>query len=130
MDIDQYSYAEGPDIYYDEDFRATIEAHIYYLRNHEETKILYLEPHILYRYEFDMYGMLIHYNALVTAYSHSLTFNATYAINTIYNAGTGANGCFSFSADRKTIYWYNSTNAANQLNASGATVVYEYVAIG
>lgn len=62
MDIDQHAYAEGPDIYYDADFRAAIEAHIDYLRTHEETKILYLEPHIVYRYEFDMYGLLLHYN--------------------------------------------------------------------
>lgn len=62
MDINNYAYDEGPSIFYDDGFRTVIEAHIEFLRNHEETRSLYLEPHEVYRFEFDMYGLLMHYN--------------------------------------------------------------------
>lgn len=61
MDISNYANDEGPMIYYNDDFRAIIESHVDFLKNHKDTRVLNLEPHIVYRYEFDMYGLLLHY---------------------------------------------------------------------
>ncbi len=79
MDIDNYSHDEGPSIFYDEDFRAVVEAHVDYLRNHSETKILFLEPHIVYRYEFDMFGLMLHYG--IPSYMHWIVLR----INNLYS---------------------------------------------
>lgn len=81
MDIDSYAYDAGPDIFYNDDFRNTIEAHLDYLRTHEETTTLYLEPHIVYRYEFDMYGLLMNYS--IKPYMHwiILRLNNLYSMN-------------------------------------------------
>ncbi len=59
MDINNYSYSEGPSIFYNDGFRSVIEAHVEFLRNHAETRSLYLEPNDVYIYEFDMYGLLM-----------------------------------------------------------------------
>lgn len=45
-----------------------------------------------------------------------------------YTLGTVSNGYGKRSTDGKTIYWYNTSNAENQLNYSGG--VYHYIAIG
>lgn len=80
MDIDNYAYDEGPTIYYDDDFRAVIEAHVDFLRAHSETRVLNLEPHIVYRYEFDMYGLLMNYN--IQPYMHWIVLR----VNNLYSA--------------------------------------------
>ena len=68
MDINNSAYDEGPSIFYFVYFRAVIEAHVDFLQNHEETRHLYLEPHEVYRYEFDLYGLLMHYK--IPPYMH------------------------------------------------------------
>ncbi len=68
MDISPYIDDEGPDVFYDEKFRAVIEAHIDFLKTHKETKVIYLDPNIVYKYEFDMYGLMKYYS--ISPYLH------------------------------------------------------------
>lgn len=68
MDIDQYAHNDGPNVFYNDDFRAVVEAHVDYLHTHEETQTLYLEPHIVDRYEFDLFGLMMNYK--IPAYKH------------------------------------------------------------
>lgn len=82
MDINNFAFDEGPSIYYNDDFRAVIEAHIEFLRNHSDTRPLYLEPHIVYRYEFDMYGLMMNYS--IPPYMHWIVLR----INNLYSMTT------------------------------------------
>jgi len=49
----------GNDIYYDPDFRSTVETYLPYLREHKDTQILAVNADDAYRYEGDFYGLLM-----------------------------------------------------------------------
>ena len=68
MQINNLAMDAGPDIYYDKDFRRTLEAHIPYLKKHPTSTILTVTPDIVQRYEFDFYGLLAYYN--IPAWMH------------------------------------------------------------
>ncbi len=80
MDINNHAHSSGPSIFYNDDFRAIIEAHIEYLRTHSDTRTLYLEPHIVYKYEFDMYGLLMHYGIQPFMHWIILRMNGLYSL--------------------------------------------------
>lgn len=68
MNINALGINEGSAIFYTESFRRVLDSHMDYLRNHELTTILDLEPDVVYRYEFDFYGLLAKYG--VPDYMH------------------------------------------------------------
>lgn len=82
MDIDNFAHDEGPSIFYNDDFRAVVEAHVEYLRTHEDTKMLFLEPHVVDRYEFDLQGLLWHYK--MPSYMHWIILR----VNNLYSLTT------------------------------------------
>lgn len=53
--------APGQDIWYDPDFKAVLEDHMTYLRNHPNTTIQVLEPNSVIKYRFDLYSLFRHY---------------------------------------------------------------------
>lgn len=71
MKVDDYLRDSGASIFYDPDFRATLEAHLEYLKNHPDTTTITLDPMIVYRYEFDMDGLMNHYG--IPHYMHWIT---------------------------------------------------------
>lgn len=58
MKIDALAMAEGPAIYYDDKFRAVLEDHLTYLRNHPKTTTVTVSPVDAFKYEGDYYGLL------------------------------------------------------------------------
>lgn len=58
MDILNLAYKDGPAIYYDASFRAVLEDHMTYLRNHEQTTLQQLEPHLVNKWRGDLFGFL------------------------------------------------------------------------
>lgn len=62
MSIDSLMSAQGASIYYDLSFRNVLEDHLTYLKNLESTTVLAIEPIIAYKYKFDLYSLLFHYN--------------------------------------------------------------------
>lgn len=49
----------GSEVYYDESFRATIETYLPYLRERPDTRILPVQADDAYRYEGDLYGLML-----------------------------------------------------------------------
>ena len=68
MSINSLMNDEGPKIFYDADFRNVIEAHLRILREHPNTAVLDIEPQKAYKYEFDLYGLLLSLN--IAPYYH------------------------------------------------------------
>lgn len=62
MDIDVLEINTGPSVYYKEDFRNVLESHLLYLKGLNTTVKLQLEPHIVNRFKFDFYGILMNYH--------------------------------------------------------------------
>ena len=58
MPIHQLASPSGAALYYDANFRTTLESHLDYLKNHPETRLIQLDPHDAYKYEFDLCGLL------------------------------------------------------------------------
>lgn len=57
--VDSYLVDDGGDIYYDDDFRNVLEAHMTYLRSASSTTVMNVDPHDAYVYEFDLNGLLL-----------------------------------------------------------------------
>lgn len=62
MEIDNLATPSGPDIYYDTAFMSVLEDHMTYLRNNASTNILSIDPMNAYKYEFDLFGLLLLHN--------------------------------------------------------------------
>lgn len=75
-----------------------------------------------------MTGAIIQYDALIRAYENSVAYGKTTGFCSARNSDANVTLLCTFSADRKTLYWYASASADAQLNTSG--YVYEYTAIG
>lgn len=58
MEIDKLAVNEGPAIYYRDSFHAVIEDHLAFLRSHEDTTIMDLQPNEAYRWTADLFGFL------------------------------------------------------------------------
>ncbi len=48
----------GPEVYYDNNFRATLDTHLEYLRKHQTTSVQQITPIDLDLYKGDFYGFL------------------------------------------------------------------------
>ena len=68
MNINDLSFDAGPSIYYKDDFRAVLEDHMSFLREHKSTSQLYVDANKAYKYEHDLFGFLA--NASVGAHLH------------------------------------------------------------
>jgi hypothetical protein len=51
----------GPSVDYDASFRAVLEDHMTYLRNHPGTETIQIVAGDAYKYEFDLFGLLAAY---------------------------------------------------------------------
>lgn len=49
--------APGQDIWYDPNFKAVLEDHMTYLREHPNTTVQVLEPNSVIKYRFDLYSL-------------------------------------------------------------------------
>jgi hypothetical protein len=58
MGIDDLEVSSGPDIYYDPDFRAVLDAHYTYLRNLSTNTIRTVTPFQSTKFAGDFYGLL------------------------------------------------------------------------
>jgi hypothetical protein len=58
MPVHSLMLPAGPAVFYTPEFRVMIESHLKYLREHPETQILNLNPHSVYKYEHDLFGLL------------------------------------------------------------------------
>lgn len=61
MLIDNLMYNEGPNIYYDSTFRNTLEDHLTFLKTHPRTTSIPIDALKAYKYEFDLFGLLMYY---------------------------------------------------------------------
>lgn len=68
MKIDDLLTSPGSSIYYDEGFRRVLEDHMTYLREHSTTATINLDASVVYKYEFDFFGLLAAYR--VPAHLH------------------------------------------------------------
>lgn len=62
MKINDMAAPAGADIYYDPSFRAMLEDHMTFLRNHSETQTIEISDHDAYKWEGDLSGLLSKYN--------------------------------------------------------------------
>ena len=62
MSIDSLMIDPGSTVYYDEDFRNVLEDHMTYLREHVQTQTILLDIGRVYKYEYDLYGLLASYD--------------------------------------------------------------------
>lgn len=58
MPIHSLMRSSGPSVYYSEEFRRMIESHLLFLQTHPDTQQIALEPHMVYKYEHDLFGLL------------------------------------------------------------------------
>lgn len=58
MTIDTLATPSGPDLYYDQGFRNTLEDHMSVLRNDPKCETILIEPYKTIVYEGDLFGML------------------------------------------------------------------------
>jgi hypothetical protein len=58
MAIESLLAETGPSIDYDQGFRAVLEDHMTYLRNHPSTTAINVQPGEAYKYEADLFGLL------------------------------------------------------------------------
>lgn len=56
--IDSLQRSEGTAIYYDADFRITLDNHLNYLRTHPDTVMMEVSPTQAYKHEGDFYALL------------------------------------------------------------------------
>lgn len=54
--------SEGPALYYSDAWMNTMESHMRYLREHPDTTFLIIDAHDAYKYEGDLWGLLLKYN--------------------------------------------------------------------
>lgn len=62
MRIDGLAIDSGPDVYYEEGFRITLEDHMTYLRTHPNTKTMQIDSFKAYKYASDLFGLLAEYS--------------------------------------------------------------------
>ena len=48
----------GPEIYYDPGLHTVFESHMRYLKTLNDTRVVDVDPHDVYKYESDFYGLL------------------------------------------------------------------------
>jgi len=58
VDIDNLSIDPGPSIHYSLEFRSVLEDHMTYLRSHQDTTLLTLEPNEAAKWRSDLFGIL------------------------------------------------------------------------
>lgn len=63
--LDAITASAGPEIYYTDAFRDTIEDHLMYLKNHPTTTMMMIENSDVLRYRFDLGGLLHTYSVPV-----------------------------------------------------------------
>ena len=68
MQIDTLMLDPGSAIYYDDDFRRVLEDHMTVLRTAQSTRVLNILQADAYKYEYDLYSLLLQY--AVPAYMH------------------------------------------------------------
>jgi len=68
MQVDTLMFDQGSAIFYDDDFRRVLEDHMTVLRTDRSTKILNIAEIDAYKYEYDLYSLLLKYS--VPAYMH------------------------------------------------------------
>ena len=61
MTIHKQMVDEGPALFYNPSFRATLETHLSLLREHKDTDFLTIESYPAHKYEYDFYGLLSFY---------------------------------------------------------------------
>lgn len=57
--INSLSVGESHSYYYTNEIKALLESHVEFLKNHRETRIVQVAPHLIYKYEGDFYGLLL-----------------------------------------------------------------------
>lgn len=57
MTINKYAADFGADTYYERGFLVTVDSYRTYLRNHEDTQIISIEPALALKREFDFIGL-------------------------------------------------------------------------
>lgn len=60
--INQYMPDDGPAVYYQVNFRRMIEDHLHFLREHPQTEIIEVDPHVANKHHGDLTGVLMHYD--------------------------------------------------------------------
>lgn len=85
MKVLNYLHTVGPSVFYTDDFKSVLETHLEYLNNHSSTTTLSIEPDVLYKYEFDLHGLLFHYK--IPQYMHwvIMRMNGLYSFTQIPN---------------------------------------------
>ncbi len=64
MTIDSKMMRDGGAIYYTSAFRRMLESHMTYLRQRSVANVVVIEPHLAYKYEADLFGLLTHLKVL------------------------------------------------------------------
>lgn len=59
--IDRLMIESGPEVYYTAAFRRVLEDHLTYLRDHDRTTVLDVEPSDAVKYQHDLQGLLLKY---------------------------------------------------------------------
>lgn len=59
MSINKIAGTNDKSLYYDQTFRRHLESYMGWFRNHPETTTLPVNPHNNYKYEGDLYGLLL-----------------------------------------------------------------------
>lgn len=62
MPINALSISAGPLVYYTDKWQQVIEDHLDYLRNHESTTTVSIEPQYAFKYQYDFIGLLNYMN--------------------------------------------------------------------
>lgn len=85
MQILEKMALQGPELFYNQDFRDVLEQHVDWLKNHASTQRVTVNPEDSYKFERDFYGLLAKMNikpeyywvtARVNGYTSSLDFLA------------------------------------------------------
>ena len=61
MKIHNLQIETGSNIFYNQKFRVVLEDHMTYLRTHEKTRVIDIEPVYAYKYSGDLSSLLTHY---------------------------------------------------------------------
>ncbi len=62
MYINNLMVPAGPDIYYGHGFHVVLEDHMSFLKEHPTSRVLTLEPMLAYKFEGDLFGLLLELN--------------------------------------------------------------------
>lgn len=81
MSIDELGPRNETDLFYDQSFRRLLESYMPWLREHPNTQLIPIDPHHVYKYEGDFYGLL---DAMGIKKSYHWTI---LRLNDIYRAG-------------------------------------------